>query len=436
MTLQDGFRNPKRGFSLNHNNPDWYDYYAGYSPDFVQGVLTYLNLRTDAIVMDPWNGSGTTTQVAQDMGFSAIGFDINPAMVIVANARRLDPSVRGSLPSLCRDILKKASRYRAEAFLEREPLETWLVSDSAAMFRDIERAIRQLLIQDCRYHHPHTENELTDMSSLAAFFYTALFRTLRHSLAPFRSSNPTWIKTPLSPNHRLLLNADGIHEMFENHVLRMTKILDSRVRSTIIGRLSEPQIRVSSSVSLPLPDGSVHAVISSPPYCTRIDYAIATKPELALLGYSMDVDITGLRRRMIGTPTISETVPQVHPDWGPTCTGFLTAVESHVSKGSRSYYFKNYLQYFDAIYLSLEEIDRVLAENGHCIIVVQDSYYKELHNDLPLVFSEMGRSFGWSLHRREDFTMLHTMVGINRKTKRYRHSTEAIESVLMFQKTS
>ena len=110
--------------------------------------------------------------------------------------------------------------------------------------------------------------------------------------------------------------------------------------------LAESTIEVASSHSIPLPDQSVYAVISSPPYCTRIDYAIATKPELALLGCPIDNELKKLRDLMTGTPTILEFQAQIDPNWGKECVSFLEKVINHRSKASKSYYSKFYIQYF------------------------------------------------------------------------------------------
>ena len=125
MDSLDFFHNPKRipsSPTSKSSKSSWYDYYAGYSPEFVQDVLKYLDLKNDAVVLDPWNGSGTTTQVAEDYGCITIGYDINPVMVIVAKARRLDPEVFASLYSLCKDLLKKALTYQSPLHLNDEPL--------------------------------------------------------------------------------------------------------------------------------------------------------------------------------------------------------------------------------------------------------------------------------------------------------------------------
>ena len=42
------FQNPKRVPSLKKSKSSWYDYYAGYSPDFVQDVRDHvLNNKDD-----------------------------------------------------------------------------------------------------------------------------------------------------------------------------------------------------------------------------------------------------------------------------------------------------------------------------------------------------------------------------------------------------
>jgi DNA modification methylase len=432
----DFFHNPKRIPSdptSKFSKSSWYDYYAGYSPVFVQDVLTYLNLNNDAVVLDPWNGSGTTTQVAEDIGYFAIGYDINPVMVIVAKARRLDPGVFGSLFSLCNDLLKKALNYQSSLHLNDEPLETWLTQESAIYFRNIERAIQQLLVGGQEYHLLYCEQSLDLVSTLAAFFYTALFRTLRKSLAPFWSSNPTWIVTP-QKEQRLDLPLTQIHALFKQEVNAMSQVLNglSSKETRLLKSLGRSRLNIATSINLPLPDNSVDAVISSPPYCTRIDYAIATKPELAILGCGTQDDLRTLRERMIGSPIIAKQTPDIQNDWGKSCLTFLEAVHNHSSKASSTYYFKNLLQYFDLIFRSFNEINRTLSDGKHCVLVAQNSYYKDILIDLPTIFIEMGDSIGWKLSHRSDFAVKHSMVDANHRAKKYRNSAKIAESVLMF----
>ena len=440
MDSLDFFHNPKRIPSdpiSKMSKSSWYDYYAGYSPDFVQDVLTYLNLSNDAVVLDPWNGSGTTTQVAEDIGYFAIGYDINPVMVIVAKARGLDPGVFASLSSLCNDLLKKAATYQISLHLNDEPLETWLTQESAVFMRNIERAIQQLLVGGQEYHLFYCEQSLDLISTLAAFFYTALFRTLRKSLAPFWSSNPTWIVTP-QKEQRLDLPLTQIHSRFKQEVSDMAQVLDglNSKETRLLNNLGRSRLNIATSTNLPLPDNSVDAVISSPPYCTRIDYAIATKPELAILGCGTQDDLRALRERMIGSPIIAKQIPNIQTAWGKSCLTFLEAVYNHSSKASSTYYYKNLLQYFDLIFRSFIEINRTLLNGKHCVLVAQNSYYKDILIDLPAIFVEMGDSIGWRLSHRSDFDVKHSMVDANHRAKKYRNSAKVAESVLLFSKIS
>src|ERR1700756_1383022 len=81
-------RSPK----LSHNNysgrtaRDYHRYYAGYSSSFVGDVLDRYATRNSR-VLDPWNGSGTTTFACASAGIESCGSDINPATLPIAWGR-------------------------------------------------------------------------------------------------------------------------------------------------------------------------------------------------------------------------------------------------------------------------------------------------------------------------------------------------------------
>lgn len=93
-----------------------------------------------------------------------------------------------------------------------------------------------------------------------------------------------------------------------------------------------------------------------------------------------------------------------------------------------------HLDYFDKMERSIEQITSVLKQKGQAILVVQDSYYKDIHNDLPSMIAEIGEGHGLTLGRREDFHLRRSMSGINPHTRLYKRSPGAIESVLCFHK--
>jgi len=64
-----------------------FPYYAGFSEAFVASMLDRMNVVENSKILDPWNGSGTTTFVASMRRIRSTGYDLNPALVIVARAR-------------------------------------------------------------------------------------------------------------------------------------------------------------------------------------------------------------------------------------------------------------------------------------------------------------------------------------------------------------
>lgn len=114
---------------------------------------------------------------------------------------------------------------------------------------------------------------------------------------------------------------------------------------------------------------------------------------------------------------------------------FIYDLKGHKSKSSHSYYYLNHLQYFGAIQRSLTEISRVMKQSSSCVLVLQDSYYKDIHNDLPKMIIEMFEKTGLGLKHRKDFPLQRTRAGIHPGSKKYRKVFGATESVLCFAKT-
>ncbi len=365
------FSSPKRNSSAARGKAAWYSYYAGFSPKFVENTLEALALPAKSRLLDPWNGSGTTTEVANENGFVGVGYDINPAMVLVAKARLLTATIRPSHKSLCANILNAAKILSVELASD-DPLRLWFQPSSASYLRKIEVAIQRLLVPSDCYSTISSLSDLLTISSLAAFFYVALFRVVRQLASRFGASNPTWMKVP-EWRERARPSNPNIACTFRDNVAQMAAALGGPT-TEIQGGQPSPQSRtlveVGNSVALPENSGTAAAAICSPPYCTRIDYAIATRIELAVLGFR---NLRPLREKMIGSAVIKEVAPdKSEATWGITCNAFLNQLAAHRSKASHSYYLTNHLQYFDSLYRSIGELDRVLQPMGECVMVVQE----------------------------------------------------------------
>lgn len=421
--------NPKRDPKNVSGRAAWYPYYAGFSPMFARSFFESLGLNPGSKVLDPWNGSGTTIEAAANAGHDAQGFDINPVMIVIARARMLSDSSRQSLDPLSAAISQRALEVSAPHLERHDPLELWLTPESAGAFRRLETGIQQLLVNSDGHRFLNSQATVAQLSDLAAFYYVALFRTARSLLQRFFTSNPTWVKKPATPANRARPTIESVLEAFGRQVESMAAVLQPEWTRSAAGHYT---LAIASSEKLPIEDGSIHAVLSSPPYCTRIDYAIATSVELAVLGIDATHGLTELRRAMIGSSMVHREAPLTQKAWGGTCLTFLDRVATHSSKASATYYLKNHLQYFDGVFRSLAEISRVLIEKGTCALVVQDSHYKEVHNDLQRIFVEMGEANKLWLGRQVDFQNTRSMARRHPHARKYWPHQHARESVLVF----
>ena len=107
----------------------------------------------------------------------------------------------------------------------------------------------------------------------------------------------------------------------------------------------------------------------------------------------------------------------------------LLAVAKHPSRASSSYYHQYFVQYFGSMLASLTEIRRVSAPGAQLVIVARDSYYKEIHIDLPAMLGEIAQGLGWTVDRI-DFPSRVSKAAIHPHSANYRTSHRAMESAL------
>jgi DNA modification methylase len=430
-------RSPKRRPRARASRANWFRYYADFSVEFVEDIISHLDLTPRATLLDPWLGAGTTAEVATAKGFHLRGYDVNPVMLLVSRARTIPTNAASQIPTLADSITRSyKANVKDKARLTNaiaDPLEQWLQPASAYAFRVLERSVEISVANGNRSPLTPLWRRAGQGSPLLAIFYVGLFRTLRQFISDFQSSNPTWMKVA-SPGERIHLHPDRIANCFQTEMEGLLASIkaDTTAMPSVGNRTCV--MKLASSLRLPLPSDSVDAVISSPPYCTRIDYVKATLPELAVIGYPNGSVTRGLREQMIGTPTIDKCMSYDSDPWGKTCSRFLSAVQRHSSKASSTYYLKYYRQYFASVFASLHEIDRVLKVGGQCVLVVQDSYYKDIKNNLPRIFVEMAAQFGWSLNKKKPFRVNQTLARVNPKVRQYRDVFHATESILVFSK--
>ncbi|WP_432405700.1 DNA methyltransferase [Wukongibacter sp. M2B1] len=414
-------RSAKRSKNERMGLHSWHSYYAGYSEAVVEDLLTYFGTDSSSKVLDPWMGSGTTAIVCQKKNIPIVGREINPVMVKFSKgktAKLLDYN----LENLAKQIIDNSNNIVPILDITVPDIIVQEITSEERYLKlkAIEKSINDI-IDSIEYHMEKRE-------ILISFYYSALFQILR-AIGKFKKgSNPTWIK-------RLKLNENEVHnidELFLKTVLVMINDLKENYKG--IDRNNIPDIKLGNSKKLDLVDNSVNFIITSPPYLTRIDYVVSTKPELLFLGLDEKVEVDVLRRDTMGAPIIRKELPAIDKCWGKTCISFLEQVRVHNSKASNSYYLKNFLQYFDDAFKSLQEIKRVLKVDGKAALVVQTSYFKEIEIELTKMYVEMGENLGLksSILKRE--VVKQHMAHINVKSSQYVAKKLYYEDIILYEK--
>lgn len=413
--------NPKRVNEEIEQKPYWYNYYAGYSHSFAKNIIDSCSLTDKSLILDPWNGAGTTTLMSSVSGYRSVGIDLNPVMKVIATAKQATKNDIEYLEAK----LSKISYIRLRQTQKDDPLRYWFRESGVLAIRRIEHWI----LDGARYST--MASKVDALPPQQCILYTALYNSVRESLKGFIPSNPTWIKRAKSDAEKIDIEWASFKKRYICLVKDMIKGLSSELHAWPVGHAS---LITASSANLPLLDDSVDLVLSSPPYCTRIDYGVATLPELAIMSDTCAKKMDDVRRSLMGTTTISKELHMEASNLGGICTKFLSDVKGHSSKSSASYYYKNILKYFIDLTSSLIEIARVMKTGATFVCVVQDSFYKDVHCDLPSILIDISTISGLKLDRRFDFESRQNMVNLNAKSRSYRSQSTAYESVLIFSK--
>ncbi|MEU1588788.1 DNA methyltransferase [Micromonospora sp. NPDC005710] len=379
---------PKRPREETAGLADVFPYYAGFSFEWARDQLSVIAPNDDDVVLDPWNGSGTTTLAATSNGHRSVGIDLNPIANLVA-------SLRGGVHAVTEasDPPPKPSGSFSTA---TDPLLSWLSPQTVLRVRQWTN---------------HLQSQAKPVSALG---YVSLFRVVRRLTERFEGSNPTWVKRAASPDQLVHVESDQLDVLL---VADQRYILNRLRSSDELGGIQATLITASAN-RLPLANRSVDVVLTSPPYLTRIDYAVAYARELAVVGVDIAKD-RSLRSSLMGTTLIRPGQTANVPSYRTLATSLVNDVSKHKSKASAGYYLKQVRQYLDDLSSSFDEITRVTKDEATLTLVVQDSYYKDIHIRLAEICIEEAEARGWKLYAASPKEVTRLLTAVNTAARKY-----------------
>ena len=357
-------------------------------------------------------------------GLSSQGVDINPALTVIARARLTPYSSQDDLESLTTKILEIARDLDSRPHQE-DLLQCWIRPGVVHRIRAIQDAIHLALEESETKPVPHNLPASVDKFTVSGcFFYCVLFAVVRDLLGRFRTTNPMWLKNPDSYRCRIVPSWKTLSKLFQLQSEQLGNLLSLEHAPT---SANSELFKTGNAIKLPFEDEQFDAVLTSPPYATRIDYVKGTMPELAVLGAD-EKFLKNLRRKTTGSPVVKGVTGEITKPLKSACgNNILEHIKSHTSKGSQSYYLPWMRNYLENLQAGLAEINRTVNPSGTICIVVQDSYYKEYLIDLQSIVIETLNSLGRTLTYRHDHPAPNPRAQIDSNTKRHN-----IETLLVF----
>ena len=134
--INNNFGLKNGGYSNSENTIDlprhrWYYYKEGFSPFLVEKAIEQSGVTCSDLILDPFNGGGTTTLTASSLGYKSIGIEVNPFTSFLAKTKVKNVNIK-KFDYLTDKILNlkvesiQSNLLGFSTFSERENLNKWL----------------------------------------------------------------------------------------------------------------------------------------------------------------------------------------------------------------------------------------------------------------------------------------------------------------------
>ncbi len=388
----------------------WYYYKEGFSPFLVEKAIAEVGLNKTDLVIDPFNGSGTTTLTSSILGHRSVGIEVNPFTAFLSSTKVKNASIK-ELCKLEAKLLKSVEKGKKSpllgfsTFSDVQGKDKWLFNEevlnsfeggwdfvNSISSYNIKNLIKLSLISSamencnakrdgkCLRYRPNWQNKIFDKDSF--------LNSLSKNIENIKSDIST---TPISTKTKII-SGDC------RNILKQTGLIDN-----------------------------FKLCITSPPYLNTFDYTDIYRPELYLGKF------------IVGTKQLYdlrlETVrSHIQAKWkAPIKRNFGLIYEqtiNYINDNKVNLMHKNIPLMIQAYFEDMENILRLLkaktAKDGQVWFVVSNSAYAGLEVPVDLIIGDIASKVGWYL---KEIGVLRYVR--KRKTKYSPEITELRESVII-----
>ncbi len=356
------FQGARTGYASHSLHP----FAAKFPPQLPRVFIQALTDVGDT-VLDPMVGSGTTAVEAVMLERKSIGVDLDPLAVRLTSVKTspLDP---GRLRYLGRRLLSRARQLLDNVTLSRfddktrKFIDYWFPVSAQKELMALAEAIEEV--------ESPAERRFFELvfsaTIIAKSGSVSLARDLSHS-RPHRDLNRK-TKSPLTQFSIRL----------EKSIRRLSGLPSGRTAWVLAG----------DARSLPLKDGSIDLIVTSPPYANAIDYMRAHKFSLVWFGHTVD-ELSEVRARYIGSERTKGFTPGQVPGRASEILQALQTLDRKKARVLR--------KYFTEMEQVLREMLRVLREGRAAVVVVGTSTMRGLDVQTHVCIADIARAVGFDV---------------------------------------
>lgn len=369
----------------------WYYYKEGFSPNLVEKAIEYADLKKDSIILDPFNGSGTTTLTASLNGYKSIGIEVNPFTSFLSVNKISNSNLqelKNKIPFISDYIIKGANSNLKgfSTFSQTDKLNKWLFNDE---------------ILDAFYGGFSAAN-LINSVNIGQLIKLALISSAMQNCNATRDGKclryrENWENYNYNTEsflYSFISNMDMILEDIEQSPITNTpKIITGDARSV----LSSTEI------------DKFNLCITSPPYLNTFDYTDIYRPELFLGQFINTKDeLYNLRLETVRSHIQAKwELPKIS-NFGELYRDSIEHILGHENELMHKRIPLMVQAYFEDMLCILKRLRSKAKEKAQLWFVVSNSAYANKEIPVDLIIAEISRLANWKLKE----------VGVLREIKR------------------
>ena len=387
MKIEDRIRLSENNYSnavdtVNLPRHRWYYYKEGFSPHLVEIAIKELNLNSNSLVLDPFNGSGTVTLTCALRGIPSIGVEVNPFTAFIAKTKTLCVDAK-LLEDYANQLIRRIeadtntiSRWvGVSTFTESEDSEKWLFNRSVADAYECGL---------CFLEHVGSP-EIRDVLKLALISSLMSCSNARRDGKCFKYKD-NWRDKNTGKAEFLSVLSSRIDICLKDVV--RTEILEE---AQIVNRDSRKYLVEEMKKSFSL-------CITSPPYLNTFDYTDIYRPELFFGGFIDDnSSLYNLRMNTIRSHVQARWPMPQESLFGPDYESVIKHLLANTDKLMSKRIPIMVQAYFEDMHKALSMLWNHACVNAQVWFVVSTSAYAGVEVPVDKIIADIGVRTGFTL---------------------------------------